>query len=154
MIQPSEAGYLHHESTQQSPPQAVDLDAFRRWVVRRNAARKQIRRLSPRELEVVMLVADGLANKSIALRLEISVKTIEKHRANAARKLGVSSTAEMVRLAVESDPDARDFPAAETFPGQTRKLDASATPVVHPPLTQDTAIQRRELSSANAPRYL
>ena len=52
---------------------------------------------------MVQLVANGHANKSIALELEISVKTIEKHRANAARKLGVGSTAEMVRLAVLAD---------------------------------------------------
>jgi len=77
--------------------------AFRRWQSRRDAAREQIRRLSRRELQVVQLVSSGLANKSIALELEISVKTIEKHRANASRKLGVGSTAEMVRLTVLAD---------------------------------------------------
>jgi len=80
--------------------------AFQSWLTRRDAARLQIRRLSRRELQVVQLVSNGLANKSIALQLEISVKTIEKHRANASRKLGVGSTAEMVRLAVLADHDA------------------------------------------------
>jgi len=77
--------------------------AYRNWMTRRDAARQQIRRLSRRELQVVQLVSSGFANKSIALELQISVKTIEKHRANAARKLGVSSTAEMVRLSVLAD---------------------------------------------------
>jgi DNA-binding NarL/FixJ family response regulator len=80
-----------------------DEAAFRNWQSRRDGARQQIRRLSRRELQVVQLVANGLANKSIAQELEISVKTIEKHRANAARKLGVGSTAEMVRLTVLAD---------------------------------------------------
>lgn len=80
--------------------------AFRSWISRRDAARQQIRRLSRRELQVVHLVMHGLANKSIAQELQISVKTIEKHRANAARKLGVNSTAEMVRIAVLADQDA------------------------------------------------
>jgi DNA-binding NarL/FixJ family response regulator len=82
--------------------------AFRSWMSRRDAARQQIRRLSRREFQVVQLVADGLANKTIAVELQISVKTIEKHRANAARKLGVNSTAEMVRIAVQADHEERE----------------------------------------------
>jgi DNA-binding NarL/FixJ family response regulator len=54
------------------------------------------------------LVASGLANKSIALELQISVKTIEKHRANAARKLGINSTAEMVRITVLADHELQE----------------------------------------------
>ncbi len=88
-----------------SPDSDCEETAFQSWLTRRDAARSQIRRLSRRELQVVQLVSNGLANKSIALQLEISVKTIEKHRANAARKLGVGSTAEMVRLAVLADHD-------------------------------------------------
>lgn len=80
--------------------------AFRNWQSRRDGARQQIRRLSRRELQVVQLVSFGHANKAIASELAISVKTIEKHRANATRKLGVSSTAELVRLAVLADHEA------------------------------------------------
>ncbi len=86
----------------------TDEIAFRSWMTRRDAARQQIRRLSRRELQVVQLVAIGLANKSIALELQISVKTIEKHRANAARKLAVNSTAEMVRIAVLADHELQE----------------------------------------------
>lgn len=82
--------------------------AFRTWMSRRDAARQQIRRLSRRELQVVQLVSNGLANKSIAQELQISVKTIEKHRANAARKLGVNSTAEMVRITVLADQELQE----------------------------------------------
>lgn len=74
--------------------------AFEQWMARREEACKKMARLSRRESQVVALVSDGLPNKSVAHELDISVKTIEKHRANATRKLGVGSTAEMVRLAV------------------------------------------------------
>jgi DNA-binding NarL/FixJ family response regulator len=88
--------------------QIPDEVAFRTWMSRRDTARQQIRRLSRRELQVVQLVSNGLANKSIAQELQISVKTIEKHRANAARKLGVNSTAEMVRISVLADQELQD----------------------------------------------
>ena len=93
-----------------------DEVAFRTWMSRRDAARQQIRRLSRRELQVVQLVSNGLANKSIAQELQISVKTIEKHRANAARKLGVNSTAEMVRISVLADQELQE---RNRFAGQT-----------------------------------
>lgn len=104
MIQPmsnahDQVRHLNPSNNNVSP----DELAFRTWKSRRDAARHQIRRLSRRELQVIQLVANGMANKSIALELEISVKTIEKHRANASRKLGVGSTAEMVRLTVLAD---------------------------------------------------
>ena len=53
--------------------------------------------LSPRELNVVQLVAEGNSNRSIGAILDLSVKTVETHRASAMRKLGLSSTAELVR---------------------------------------------------------
>lgn len=104
MIQPVLNAYNHGVQLRSVEPAAnSEESAFRNWQSRRDGARQQIRRLSCRELQVVQLVAHGLANKAIALELEISVKTIEKHRANAARKLGVGSTAEMVRLTVLAD---------------------------------------------------
>lgn len=106
MIQPLSGTYVEGFNRNQATPGAdPDELAFRNWQIRREAARQQIRRLSRRELQVVQLVSSGLANKSIALELDISVKTIEKHRANASRKLGVGSTAEMVRLTVLADQE-------------------------------------------------
>ena len=56
--------------------------------------------LTAREQNVVQLIAEGHTNKSISAMLKLSVKTVETHRASAMRKLGMSSTAELVRYAV------------------------------------------------------
>jgi DNA-binding NarL/FixJ family response regulator len=56
--------------------------------------------LSPRELEVLRLVARGYANREIAAELEISVKTVDAHKANGMSKLGMSSRIELVRFAI------------------------------------------------------
>ncbi|MCK1336491.1 response regulator transcription factor [Bradyrhizobium sp. 38] len=56
--------------------------------------------LTSREQSVVQLIAEGHTNKSISAILKLSVKTIETHRAAAMRKLGMSSTAELVRYAI------------------------------------------------------
>ena len=55
--------------------------------------------LSPREAEVLRFTARGFSNKEIALRFDVSVKTIETHRSRAADKLGLRSRAEIVRYA-------------------------------------------------------
>jgi DNA-binding NarL/FixJ family response regulator len=57
-------------------------------------------RLSSREEEVVKLVAWGYSNKEIASRLDLSVKTIESHKSNAAQKLGIRSRIDIVRYAL------------------------------------------------------
>jgi DNA-binding NarL/FixJ family response regulator len=56
--------------------------------------------LTSREQSVVQLIAEGHTNKSISTILKLSVKTVETHRASAMRKLGISSTAELVRYAI------------------------------------------------------
>lgn len=56
--------------------------------------------LTPREEEVLRLIAWGYSNKEIAGRLELSVKTIETHKANAMHKLGMSSRIDIVRFAL------------------------------------------------------
>ncbi len=56
--------------------------------------------LSPREREVLKLVAEGCTNSEIATKLSISVKTVEKHRANVMTKLDVHDTAGLVRMAL------------------------------------------------------
>jgi DNA-binding NarL/FixJ family response regulator len=65
-----------------------------------SAAGAQSNALTAREREIVQLIAEGNSNKRIALLLDISVKTVETHRAAAMRKLGIRSTAELVRYAV------------------------------------------------------
>jgi len=56
--------------------------------------------LSDRESEVLRLIARGYSNKEIAARLSLSVKTIEVHKANAMRKLNLTSRIDLVRYAV------------------------------------------------------
>jgi two-component system nitrate/nitrite response regulator NarL len=56
--------------------------------------------LSRRELEVLVRIAEGSTNKQIADRLGISVRTVETHRENLMRKLGVQGTAALTKWAV------------------------------------------------------
>jgi DNA-binding NarL/FixJ family response regulator len=58
--------------------------------------------LSPRERTVVQLIAEGNSNKQISNVLNLSIKTVETHRAAAMRKLDVGSTAGLVRYAVRN----------------------------------------------------
>lgn len=55
-------------------------------------------RLTQREREVILHVYEGATNKSIGIQLGISAKTAEKHRANAMKKMNVSTLASLVRL--------------------------------------------------------
>jgi len=65
-------------------------------------ALKSLEKLSPRELQVVNSMTDGLTNKAIAARLQISPRTVEIHRSNAMRKLGVSNSRDAARLAFQA----------------------------------------------------
>lgn len=56
--------------------------------------------LSSRELEVLQLVAEGKANKQIAAELDISIKTVEKHRDHLMQKLDIHDTAGLTRYAI------------------------------------------------------
>lgn len=56
--------------------------------------------LSPREQEVLELVAWGYSNKEISERLDLSVKTIEAHKANSSRKLGLRGRTDIVKYAL------------------------------------------------------
>lgn len=57
--------------------------------------------LTPRERELLFLIGEGLSNLEIADSLRLSVKTVESHRANIARKLNVRSRAGLIRLAMD-----------------------------------------------------
>ncbi len=57
--------------------------------------------LTPRECQVLRLVAEGLSSAAIARRLGISARTAETHRANVMRKLGLHGTTEVVRFALQ-----------------------------------------------------
>jgi DNA-binding NarL/FixJ family response regulator len=57
-------------------------------------------RLTPRELEVVKLIAEAFTNRQIADTLKLSEKTVESHRANVLSKLGMRDRVELVRYAI------------------------------------------------------
>ncbi|KRA84274.1 response regulator [Altererythrobacter sp. Root672] len=59
--------------------------------------------LSAREQEIVQLIAEGLVQKNIAYKLGISIKTVETHRTNALNKLGLATTADLVRYAMRNN---------------------------------------------------
>lgn len=59
-------------------------------------------RLSPREMEVLQMIAESLANKQIAAELGISIKTVEKHRGRLMQKLDIHDTAGLARHAIAS----------------------------------------------------
>ncbi|MEM7528216.1 MAG: response regulator [Pseudomonadota bacterium] len=63
-------------------------------------ARRQIDTLTPRETEVMQDVVSGHANKVIAHRLGISLKTVEMHRARVMKKTGAKTLAHLVRIAI------------------------------------------------------
>ncbi len=87
-VDPSLAGSLL--STQQSKPTGTHADRL-----------GGLASLTPRETEVLRLVARGHSNKEVAAALEISVKTVETHKANAMTKLGLKSRAALVRFGIE-----------------------------------------------------
>jgi two-component system response regulator NreC len=57
--------------------------------------------LSPREREVLQLIAEGYANKQIAEILCISIKTVQAHRMNLMSKLGFHDRAELIKYAIQ-----------------------------------------------------
>ncbi len=58
--------------------------------------------LTPRERQIIQLIAEGHTNKQIANLLNLSLKTVETHRAAVMRKLNLSSSAELVRYAIRN----------------------------------------------------
>jgi DNA-binding NarL/FixJ family response regulator len=90
-----------------------------------NAARTP--RLSPREREVVQLVAEGKTSKEVAVILNVAVKTVDTHRSNLLVKLRLHSIAELVLYAVRNEIVHVQLPAAVTFPNS--RLAAQTTPL-------------------------
>ena len=70
---------------------------------RNQAILERANQISGREYEVIRLVVEGKLNKQIADELNISMKTVEAHRARAMEKLGVKTMAELVRISLALD---------------------------------------------------
>lgn len=71
-------------------------------LMRVEATRKSIGPLTTREQAVLLLVADGKSSRDVAKLLEISTRTVETHRKNIKKKLGIATTAGLTRYAIES----------------------------------------------------
>lgn len=69
---------------------------------RETQARRQVERLTKREREVLVGVAEGLSNRTIGERLDISPRTVEIHRANMLSKMGADHTSEAIRIAIQA----------------------------------------------------
>lgn len=71
-------------------------------LARRSNAADRIASLTPRQLEVLELMAEGLPSKRIAERLQIALGTVEIHRADVLHRLDVATSGEAIRLAIEA----------------------------------------------------
>lgn len=69
-------------------------------LLKHQSASTEFEALSPRELEVLQLMAEGNTNRTIAGLMNVSVRSVEKHRANMMEKLGVHDLAGLVRVAI------------------------------------------------------
>lgn len=59
-------------------------------------------RITPREREIIQLLAEGKSNKEVASALDISTRTVETHRAAIMHKLGMTSLSDLVRYAIRN----------------------------------------------------
>jgi FixJ family two-component response regulator len=84
--------------------QALERDRENRAGLKeRDAIRRRMEQLTPREREVLDLVTQGKANKVIAGDLNASQRTVEIHRARVMEKMGASSLAHLVRMVIEAE---------------------------------------------------
>ena len=86
--------------------QAIAEDERTRVGIRRRREwSRRLTMLSEREHQVMMMVVGGRMSKEIASELGVSLKTIERHRSRIMEKLEVQSVADLVRLAVATEPE-------------------------------------------------
>jgi len=89
---------------------ALQQDAEnRKAVMQRTELQRRVETLSQRESQVFGLVANGRANKAIAIELGLSERTVEIHRANVMEKLGARSIAHLVKISIVLGGDASDL---------------------------------------------
>jgi FixJ family two-component response regulator len=75
----------------------------RRSASEKNHARGLVQRLTPREFQVMELVATGMLNKQVGAELGMAEKTVKTHRAHVMQKLGITSIAELMRVLQKAD---------------------------------------------------
>ncbi|MEO5604558.1 MAG: LuxR C-terminal-related transcriptional regulator [Novosphingobium sp.] len=100
-------GYLDWPSAPADIEQAVasaehDAEKLGSFRLRQARARSRMQRLTPREQQVLSAITEGLSNREIGERLEISPRTVEIHRSNMLNKVGADHTSEAIRIAIEA----------------------------------------------------
>lgn len=84
---------------------ALHLDSeMRAQKSRLSAVREKLALLTERELEVLVLVVQGRPSKQIAEILDLSVSTVDNHRAKIMKKLHAETTADLTRIALQANP--------------------------------------------------
>lgn len=86
-----------------SPVASIILNGYMQQLKKgtRQGRDVQPSRLSNKEKEILQFLVDGMSSREIAERLQLSVRTVDNHRANMMRRLQVRNAAELVRIAVE-----------------------------------------------------
>ena len=112
-FQAGASGYVLKSAASEELLEAIDSALNGRIYVSSGLSRESLERfqdssraatalhLSPRERETLQLIAEGRTEKEIAFRLNISIKTVGFHRENIKRKLGLRTTAELTKYAIE-----------------------------------------------------
>ena len=101
---------VHAGESAFSAATARQLNAGLRQEAQRREKEDRLAQLTSREREVLRLIVEGRTNKETAATLGISHRTVETHRENILRKLGVRSVAELTRLAIETGMLREDVP--------------------------------------------
>ena len=71
--------------------------------INKNEKKNRQKTLSAREMEIFKLFAEGISNRSIADRLFISVRTVETHKNNIMKKIGLKTTVDLVKFAIKNN---------------------------------------------------
>ena len=112
-LQAGASGYVLKSAASEELLEAIDSALNGRIYISSRLSKESVERfqdssraasslhLSPREREVLQLIAEGRTEKEIAFLLNISIKTVGFHRENLKRKLGLRTTAELTRYAIE-----------------------------------------------------
>jgi FixJ family two-component response regulator len=99
---------IHEQDLLDTIQAALEHDRVQRQLGRQHAElRKRCETLSPREREVMTLIASGLMNKQAAVKIGLSEVTVKYHRHNIMTKLGLKSFADLVRVADMLDKERR-----------------------------------------------
>jgi DNA-binding NarL/FixJ family response regulator len=81
----------------------IVLEGFLNKTNRHRRGERESVRTTPREIEIIRLLAEGKSNKEIAVELGIAVRTVETHRAKIMLKLGLHSVTQLVHYAIRNE---------------------------------------------------